>query len=633
MTGFFSSSGHSSPPHSSQSKPHKFSETLMEDALKNAEAIIKRWDLDVSSSNSSYCKVSSLFQESRLEAKQFLDAVIDLQHAMQFVVKESSSSQLLVRAQNLMQIAIKRLQKEFYTILSRNRYFLDMESVSRGSTRSSTGSDEDQASEDDNVVEIEARFAEVSIADEGEKVSVAVDLKAIADCMIEAGYGKDCAKIYELNRKSVIDETLYHLGIENFCSSTVQKMDWEVLEKKIKIWLSAVKVAVSTLFYGERILCDQVFSISDNIRESCFTEIAKNSALTLFTFPEMVAKYKKLSLEKMFRILDLYDAISELWSEIELIFGFESTEVIKSQAMTSMGKLREAARVMLSEFESAIKKDSSKVVSGGGIHPLTRYVMNYLIFLSDYSGPISEVVADWSASVKSPLPESYLLSPIADEGNSPSSAVSVRLAWLILVLLCKLDGKAGFYGDVPLSYLFLANNLNYVVTKVRESSLKLLLGPDWLPNHEAKVEQYIANYQRMGWSKVMTSLPENSAAEISPAEAKDCFCKFNSGFEEAYRKQSSWVIPDPKLRDEVKISLAKKIVSAYRPFYEKHCVTVARIGSGGGVESIVIFAPDDLQNYLSDLFYGTGFSENCSTSSHGSSSRSTSTWSSPSRGY
>lgn len=594
----------------------------MEDTLKNVEPIIKKWDLDV----------SNLFQNGRAEAKQFLDAVINLQHAMQFVIKESSSSHLLVRAQNLMQIAIKRLEKEFHTSLSGNRYFLETESVSRESTRSS-GSDEDQGSEDDNA-EVEARLAEVSIADEGEKVSVAVDLKAIADCMIEAGYGKECAKIYELNRKSVIDETLYYLGVENFCSSTVQKMDWKVLEKKIKIWLNAVKVAVSTLFYGERIFCDQVFSISNNIRESCFTKIAKDSALTLFTFPEMVAKYKKLSLEKMFRILDLYDSISELWSEIELIFGFDSTEVVKSQAMNSMVKLREAAHAMLSEFESAIKKDSSKVVSGGGIHPLTRYVMNYLIFLSDYSGPISDIIADWSTSAKSPLPESILLSPIADDGygDSPSSTVSVRLAWLILVLLCKLDGKAGFYGDVPLSYLFLANNLNYVVSKVRESSLKLLLGSDWLANHEAKVEQYMANYKRMGWNKVMTSLPENSTAEISPAEAMECFCKFNSGFEEAYRKQSSWVIPDPKLRDEVKISLAKKIVSAYRPFYVKNCDTVARIGSGGVVESIVRFAPDDLQNYLSDLFYGTGGSENGSTTSHGSSSRSNSTWSSPSRG-
>ncbi|XP_059300490.1 exocyst complex component EXO70H1-like [Lycium ferocissimum] len=610
MPGFFSSSKTPSPPHNSSppSPPHKFSDTLMEDTLNNAEPIITRWELD----GNSYCTVSNLFQESRAEVKQFLDTVIDLQHAMQFVVKESSSSQLLVRAQNLMQTATKRLQKEFYTILSGNRYFLDSENVSKESTRSSS------SDEDDNV-EIEARFNEVSITDEGEKVSIAVDLKAIADCMIEAGYGKECAMIYQLNRKSVIDETLYYLGVENLCSSTVQKMEWEVLEKKIKTWLGAVKVAVSTLFYGERILCDQVFSISDNIRESCFTEIAKDSALMLFTFPETVAKYKKLSLEKMFRILDLYDSISELMSEIEVIFGFDSTSVVKSQGLTGMVKLKEAVRTMLSEFETAIKKDTSKVVPGGGIHPLTRYVMNYLIFLSDYSGPISDIIADWPARVKSPLPESYLLSPIADDVDSPSCVVSVRLSWLILVLLCKLDGKAGFYNDVALSYLFLANNLNYVVSKVRESSLKLLLGSDWIPNHEAKVEQYMRNYERVGWIKVMTSLPEDLTAEISSTEVNECFCKFNSGFEEAYRKQSSWVIPDPKLRDEVKISLAKKIVSAYRPFYEKHC---------GEVKSIVKFVPDDLQNYLSDLFYGNGFSENGSTTSHGS----TSTWSSPSRG-
>ncbi|WMV35855.1 hypothetical protein MTR67_029240 [Solanum verrucosum] len=526
---------------------------------------------------------------------------------MQFVVKESSTSQLLVRAQNLMKIAMKRLQKEFYTILAGNRYFLDSESGSRESTRSSG-------------------------SDEGEKVSVAVDLKAIADCMIEAGYGKECSKIYELNRKSVIEETLYYLGVENICPSTVQKMEWKDLEKKIKIWLNAVKVAVSTLFYGERILCDQVFSISDSIRESCFTGIAKDSALTLFTFPEMVAKYKKLSLEKMFRILDLYDSISELLSEIEVIFGFDSTVAVKSQALTSMAKLRDAARAMLAEFESAIKKDSSKVVAGGGIHPLTRYVMNYLIFLSDYSGPVSDIIADWKAVVKSPLPESYLLSPIADDGDSPSCIVSVRLTWLILVLLCKLDGKAGFYGDVPLSYLFLANNLNYVVSKVRQSSLKLLLGPDWLSNHESKVEQYMANFKRMGWRSVMTSLPENSTAEISPAEAKECFCKFGLSFEETYWKQRSWVIPDPKLRDEVKISLAKKILSAYRPFYHKYGEKVAWMESGGGVESILRFAPDNVQNYLSDLFHGSSENSSTTSSSHGSSSRSTPTWSSPPQG-
>ncbi|CAN4120000.1 unnamed protein product [Withania somnifera] len=579
----------------------------MEDTINDAGAIIKKWDLDTSSSTS-YNRVANLFRDYREEAQKFLDAVNNLQHGMQFVIKESSSSELLVRAQNLMQIAMKRLQKEMYTILSGNRYLLDSETLStRQSTRSSV-SDEDEINEITNT-EVSTRASEI------ERVSelVMANLKAIADCMIGAGYGKECVKIYNLNRKSVIDETLYYLGFEK--SWQIQKMDWEMLEKKTKTWLSAVKIAVSTLFHGERILCDYVFSASDAIRETCFSEIVRESAVTLFAFPEMVAKYKKLSLEKIFTVLDLYTSISELWDEIEFIFTFSSLEIVKSQAVSSLLKLGDAARFMISEFESAIQKDSSKAKSGGGVHPLTRYVMNYLVLLGDYGGAFAEIIADWPLSIQSPLPESYYLSPAPADVDSPSSNVSLRLAWLVLVLLCKLDGKAELYKDVSLSYLFLANNLNYVVSKVKNSNLKFLLGSDWLSKHEAKIKQYTSNYERMGWSKVLMSLPQNSTAEMSLFEATQWFIKFNSGFEEAYRIQSLWVIPDPKLRDEVKISLSKKLESI----------------RSDGVKSVVRFAPDDLQNYLSDLFYGAGFSEH-GTTSYGSSSPSTSisTLSSPS---
>ncbi|XP_070007857.1 exocyst complex component EXO70H1-like [Nicotiana sylvestris] len=117
-----------------------------------------------------------------------------------------------------------------------------------------------------------------------------MDLKFVADCMIAAGYAKECVKIYKLNRKSVVDETLYYLGIEKLSSSHIEKMDWQLLEIKSKNWLSAVKIAVTTLFHDEKILCDYVFSASNNIRESCFSEITKDGALALFLFPEMVGE-------------------------------------------------------------------------------------------------------------------------------------------------------------------------------------------------------------------------------------------------------------------------------------------------------------------------------------------------------
>ncbi|GFP82370.1 exocyst complex component exo70a1 [Phtheirospermum japonicum] len=595
---------------------------MTEENVDSAEAIIRKWSLDT---HTKHEKSSSLFvDEDRQEANRFLESVTGLQRAMHYYVKLGSSSDQLIRAQNLMKMAINRLEKEFYVILSSNRKSLDSESVSNRSSRTSARSSVSEFLEDEVSERTPTRHG--SPISEAERASdmAMVDLKTIADCMIASGYGKECVNIYKLIRKSIIDETLYSLGVEKLTHSQMQKMEWKALEAKIKSWLHAVTIAVKKLFHGERILCDVVFSSSEKIAESCFTEISRDAAVSLFSFPENFGKSKKiLSPEKMFRALDMYDAIFELWPEIQAVFSHESLSAVRSEAMAAMVKLGEAVRIMLTEFEAAIQKDTSKAPSGGGVHPLTRYVMNFLVFLADYSGPVSDIIADSPASTRSPLPESYLSSPTAGGEEDPSAAaITARLAWLILVLLCKLDAKAVLYNDVALSYLFLANNLNYVVSKVRNSNLGLLIGLEWIWKNRSKVNQYLANYERMGWSEVISALPEDPTAEITQEEVNQCFRRFNLGFEEAYKKQTSWVIPDPKLRDEVKISLAKKIVPGYRVLYQKHRGNNTR---GVGVESIVRYAPEDLDNYLSDLFFAAtggssttyGTHSGTSLSSHG----------------
>ncbi|KAJ7947721.1 Exocyst subunit Exo70 family protein [Quillaja saponaria] len=551
-TIFFKNSSPSASPSRSIPPPspcHTFSDSVMEENIEIAHSLITKWDSD---SSNSFASINSLFNnDNRQEAKQYLSVVKDLQSAMHYFVAEDSSSEKLVRAQNLMQIAMKRLEKEFYQILSSNRDHLEPESVSNRSstTRSSVSDFDDECSED------EFRVADDSIS-ETERVSMIAmaDLKAIADCMISSGYGKECVKIYKIIRKSVVDEGLYHLGVERLSFSHIQKMDWDVLELKIRNWLNALKVAVRTLFYGERILCDHVFSNSETIRESCFAEIAREGAMYLFEFPEFVAKCKKTP-EKMFRKLDLYESISDLWPEIESIFSFEATTSVRSQAVTSQVKLGEAVRTMLVDFESAIRKDTSKTpVPGGGIHPLTRYVMNYISFLADYSGVLSDIVADW--------PLSY----------------SFSVTGILL--------RRSFTRDVALSYLFLANNLHYVVNKVRTSNIKFLIGEDWVTQHESKVKQYTSNYERMGWTKVLSSLPENPSAEMSPDLAKDFFRRFNATFEEACKKQASWVVTDPKLRDEIKISVARKLIPTYQEFYENNRVGFRRVMGSGSSSQI-----------------------------------------------
>ncbi|CDY68540.1 BnaCnng59460D [Brassica napus] len=532
----------SSPPPEKQPAHQSLAESAVQECTSSINTVISKW----TSSSDEF-----LFStNSRREAEEFVEAVKHLQSTMHRLVSVNASSDKLVYAHNLMQSAMKLLESEFRRVFS--------------------GQDSDAMD----------------------------DLKTIADCMISTGYAKECVTVYKTVRKSIVEETLNNLAVERLTLHQVQKMDWETLESKIRSWLRAAKLTVRSLFFGERLLADHVFSSSVNIVESSFTDITQEGALTLFAFPENAAKIKKLSPEKMFRFLDMYETLASLYVEIETIFYFDSAAAVRSQVISSLTRLGDAARTMMTAFETAIQKETSRTpVTGGGIHPLTRYVMNYLSFLVDYSESIADA-----------YPEELYSSP-----------VSVRIAWVILLTLCKIDGKAQPYKDVALSYLFLANNLQYVVVKVRTSNVKLLLGEDWVVRHEGKVKQYADKFEKLAWGKVLTSLPEYPAEEITPEEAKEFLVRFDDEFEASYRKQISWVIPDPKLRDWIKVSLSHKLMLVCTELYE-----INRLGSRGDGFN-VRYTSEDIGNYLSDLYFGSRGSGSGSVSTKGSGTGSSST--------
>ncbi|KAJ8542234.1 hypothetical protein K7X08_017100 [Anisodus acutangulus] len=564
-------SGHIPP----QTPFKTFSRSIMEENIDNADTIVKKWDLKESSSEI----FSSLFKQDRKEAKEFIKCVEDLKRAMQFLVIEHSTCNKLVLAQNLMQIAMKRLEKEFYQILSTNKEHLDPESVSKSSRSSqltrSTSVDFQEACES---------------TDSRNEIQAMSDLKLIADCMIGSGYAKECWKIYRIIRKSIVDEGLYRLGIESRSSAQINAMKPNVLEHQIKHWINTVKIAIKTLFHGERFLCDHVFSASKTIRETSFSDLAKEGGINLLKFPELIAKTKK-SPEKIFLLMELQEAIAELLPEIESIFSYESISSVKIQALTSLHKLKSSIQTILSDFELSIQKNSLKTpVPGGGIHPLTNSVMDYIASLANYNGVLSDIITESSMSAQSSFPETY----------SATSAVSARLAWIVLVLLCKLDTKAELYNDIALSYLFLANNIQFVIERVHASELKCLLGDEWISNLEKKVKLYSTKYENVAWNKVFLCLPESLDPSLSPDTIKEHFRRFNESFEESYQRQKSWVVPDGKLQDEIKVSIARKLVPAYRDFYDYYMVVLS---GEKNLEVLVRFSPDNIGNCLSDLFH------------------------------
>ncbi|KAF1001768.1 exocyst complex component EXO70H1-like [Apium graveolens] len=593
----FSSKKSASSILESPSRP-SFSDAVLERTLEIAEPIIKKWDADTSD----FASVTSLFYENRKEATEFIKWVNNVQKSMHKYVSEHSSysDNKLVRGQKLMEIAMKRLEKEFYQILSTNRAHLDPESFSSRSSLTSRASTLSSISDFEDDEELR-RAGEVIEEVEDVSMNAVTDLKLIADCMISSGYGKECISIYRPLRKSIIDEAIYKLGVDKTISNQIQKMEWNVLEIRVNNWLNAMKVVMETLFIGERNLCDQR-------RRSASIRI-----------PRTRREKSKKSPAKIFRSLDMYTAIATHWKGIESIFTADSSSAVKSQALISLSKLGETVRVELTEFESTIQKDKSKALTFG-IHSLTVNVMIYLSTLADYSNVLNDIL-DYTIQHKASETTSYF--NISTFDNSPAPAISRRFTWIIHVLLCKIGAKAKHFKDASLCYIFLANNLQNVVVKVLTSNLKYIVGDEWIINHEAKVEEFAESYERLGWEHVIHHI--STARIVSGEDVKEFFRKFTTLFDQAYRKQSTCVVGDNKLREDIQRSISGKISEVYRKLYDTHKLTIETEKSRGNTH-IVKYAPDDVDSLLSDLFCGYDGSGESLNFSSGLNSRGPRLW-------
>ncbi|CAN1747147.1 Exocyst complex component EXO70H1, partial [Linum perenne] len=512
IKSFSSSSPSSSPlPTSPFHSSFSSSTSTMDKYIQTAESIISKWDLN----SSSITHFTPLFHHNKKDTKDFIKCILSLRRAMRSLKQsddDRSDPANLFLCQKLMQAAIRRLEKEFHHILL------------------SLTISQERGPDDDSVP---GKVSRASV----------LDLKAIADCMTSSGYAKECLHVYVHARKSVVDEGL---GIDQI----IQRLDSESLEIAIKNWVNAVKFAVKTIFNGEKMLIDMVFPPSERTRELCFSSVVKEGAAKLFKFPEFVAKNKNMTI---FPLMDMYEAMFHLWPEIESVFGDGSNSDVKQQAHSSMLCLAESVRMTLSEFESTFQNDSSKdTVPGGGIHLLTKSVMNFLSSLADYGGILSEIIVDTLPECNAKLPESYYESPTSSgSGSSSLSAVSARIAWL----------------------------------------------------HAQKLKKYVISYEKMAWNRVFSSLPSKPFPEgvLSPEAAREHFFKFNAAFEKAHKKQAKWVVPNGNFRDALKVSITKKLVPVYREFHDKYG---GLLSGKKSLEVLVKYGPDDVELYLSDLFHG-----------------------------
>jgi hypothetical protein len=223
---------------------------------------------------------------------------------------------------------------------------------------------------------------------------------------------------------------------------------------------------------------------------------------------------------------------------------------------------------MVASFEAAIEKEPAKAtVAGGAVHPLTRYVMNYLAFLADYENALAQIYSaeqftDTSSSIGSGSGTAgSWMSDLSMTSTSSSSSSTLRtvslwsnpIGWLVSVLMRKLDAKAGNYKEAALSYLFLANNAHYVAKKVGGGTkLEAVLGEEWAEAQRAKARGYVDVYVRAVWgSKVLRGGAMDEAVV------------------EAMAMQERWVAADEDMGEALRAVAKAAVVPTYRMFYRR----------------------------------------------------------------
>ncbi|MCD7455242.1 hypothetical protein HAX54_027454 [Datura stramonium] len=564
--------------------------------LKVAESILDQFDLARQTE-------AKILRGPHEDLESYLAAVNQLRSIVKFFSSTKglkSSIGMINHASNLLAKSVLKLEEEFRQLLTLyskpvepDRLFDCLPQSLRPSTGSpnkgdGTGTKEHQRSLETVVYRPPALIPP----------RILPLLHELAQQMIQAGHQQQLYTIYKETRSIVVEQSLRKLGVERLGKEDVQKMQWEVLEAKIGNWIHFMRISVKLLFAAEKKVSDQVFEGQDSLRDQCFAEVTGNSVAVLLSFGEAIAKSKR-SPEKLFVLLDMYEIMRELQSEMDTIFGSQYCSEMREAAKLLTDRLAETAQETFVDFEEAVEKDATKTaVLDGTVHPLTSYVINYVKFLFDYQSTLKQLFGD------------------NDDGHSKDQ-LGVITTRILQALQSNLDGKSKQYKDPALTQLFLMNNIHYIVRSVRRSEAKDVLGDDWVQIHRRIVQQHANQYKRISWSKILQTLSVQGASPagnasftgeivssntgISRSTVKDRFKTFNMLFEEIHQRQSQWTVPDSELRESLRLAVAEVLLPAYRSFAKRFG---SMIEGGKNPQKYIRYTPEDLERMLAEFFEG-----------------------------
>ncbi|KAK1307394.1 hypothetical protein QJS10_CPA10g01975 [Acorus calamus] len=587
----------------------------IEERLKCLEEKILRWESES----------SMIWESGPSEASDYMQYVDEVRRLIEILesspsFQDSDGIKLLDRAHGLIQMALSRLEEEFGFILVQNKQPLEPERMSFRSNDEEVVDEFSCSSFEEDISEVSGvRFSRDYPSKGPDEYIINLidpvlipDLKRIADLMFLSNYDKECSMAYINIRKDAIEECLSVLEVEKLSIEEVTRMDWASLDSKIRRWIRVMKVFVRVYLSSEKYLSDQIFGgFPGSFSQSCFIETTKGAMLQLLNFGQAISIGPQ-STERLPRMIHLFEVLADLLPIIESLFPDEETgSSVRTECHEVLRQLGACVRGTFQEFKIRIKmNESTTAITTGRNHPLTRYVMNYITLLADSSEILDSLLVNGDERDRLlVMPKAFpTITEEDEEGDSSCKAplVAHHLREVTSILEANLEDKALLYSDTSLQHFFMMNNIYYMVQKVKDSVLQPLFGDDWIRAHQRTFRQHAMDYERASWPLILSYLKDEGVCNPgtnSPSKTilKERFRCFNLAFEEIYRVQTAWLIPDPQLREDLRISISLRLLQAYRTFTGRYS---SHLNSTRHREKYIRFCGEDLEKYLLDLFEG-----------------------------
>ncbi|XP_057777024.1 exocyst complex component EXO70B1 [Salvia miltiorrhiza] len=502
-----------------------------------------------------------------------------------------------------LQHAMVFLEEEFRALLEDSRSDADAEIVLRLSSCSLKSQQDYCELEDPGQSEEYPAYSPEVVA----------KMHEIASTMISAGYETECCQVYYISRRNAIRKKMARMDFEIMWNmDDVAKAAWETLEAEISRWINVVKACSEIIFPGEKRLGEAVFADYPSICRSSLSNIIRGVVIQLLDFAEATAMAKR-SAEKLFKYLDMYEALQCL---VPTITGDSCWGDLIDEVSDAVDRIGESAVSNFCDLENSIKGDLARTpVPGGAVHPLTRYVMNYLKYTCDYKDTLEKIFEKHTQLVRRfPVAVSLDLekeseSPHNFETMAGTTAFSIQVVTVMDLLDGNLDKKSKLYRDTALRYIFLMNNGRYILQKVKGASEILqVMGDTWCRRRSTVVRQYHKNYQRETWNRVLQTLnQEGLVVNGKPNKPliKERFKIFTTTFEEIYRSQTTWVVSDEQLQSELRISISAVLIPAYRAFVGRFR---QYMDNHRQADKYIKYQPEDVETMIEKLFEGNSIS-------------------------